>query len=101
LGDLEDVRERDVALAALDVAVVAAEPSPRICRPGAVRYQGASRRRGGWATAQLEVAYTRLSIFQVAQEKTASKGNLLLWALLAEVAAVTCVGIAIFGVINP
>ena len=53
------------------------------------------------ATAQLEVAYTRLNILTVAQEKNTCKGNLLFWALLVEVAAVTCVGIAIFGVINP
>jgi hypothetical protein len=53
------------------------------------------------AQAQLEVAYTRLEILKVAQEKNTWKGNLLFAALLVEVAAVAFVGIAIFDVINP
>jgi hypothetical protein len=52
-------------------------------------------------TALREVAFAQVNILAVAQEKNTLKGKLLFWAMVVEVAAVTCVGIAIFGVINP
>jgi hypothetical protein len=52
-------------------------------------------------TAQREVAFARVKILTVAQEKNTCKGNLLFVAMLVEVVAVACVGVAIFGVINP
>jgi type VI protein secretion system component VasK len=51
--------------------------------------------------AHAEVAFTRIEVLERAREKNRLKGRLLYGAVSLEVAAVACVGVAIFEVINP
>jgi hypothetical protein len=51
--------------------------------------------------AELEVAYTRVVMLDSAQKKNAWKARLLILALAFEVAAIACVGIAVFEVASP
>jgi hypothetical protein len=53
------------------------------------------------ATARRQVAFARVKVLTVAQDKNSDKGLLLFGALLVEVAAVSCVGVAILEVIHP
>jgi hypothetical protein len=50
---------------------------------------------------QSDVAFTRLEVLERARDKNTLKGRYLYAAMTLEVAAVACVGIAIFEVINP
>jgi hypothetical protein len=51
--------------------------------------------------ARLDIAFTQVNVLSAAKGKNASKGKLLFAALVLELIAVSCLGVAIFEVVRP